>query len=98
MNNVDVALFEKPVGTGLTTKEVLALLSKVKGDEVYLIEIENTNGTSSAIGFVSASAANQNSFSEEMLKTEIAKILDDVSLENAHNQYSVCNANVILLR
>ena len=99
MLRIDVALMEKPVDDGLTMKEIMKLLSIINGDEVYLIEVEQENGTSSAMGFVSVDAANKNSFSEEMLKAEVAKVLNNAEFSYEYTIFKVNEeARVILFR
>lgn len=76
----DVILYERPLETGLTKADCTNIFDSLKTDEAYPIEIENPNGTSSAMGFITTDAANAMDYDYSELENYIKPLLADMVL------------------
>lgn len=94
----DIVLLEKHGVKGLTKTEVMDLYNMLKQPEGYPIEIENLDGESSAIGFITPNAAYQLKYEYDMLKKKIGEILADMNLENETDVYCIENLDIYLSR
>lgn len=100
----DVALIEKEVPCGLTKSDILYLFDKLKitddNTEVYSLEVDNPNGTSSAMGFITAEMAETINYDYEScgLINMIQDILADVDNENTDKIYVFKGIEVYLTR
>ena len=94
----DIVLLEKPGVEGLTKSEVMDLYNMLKHPEGYPIEIENVDGESSAMGFITPNAAYQLKYEYNMIKKKIGEILADMNLENENGVYRIENLDVYLSR
>lgn len=94
----DIVLLEKPGVIGLTKSEVMDLYNMLNQNEGYPIEIENLDGESSAMGFITPNAAYQLKYEYDMLNKKIGEILADMNLENENGVYRIENLDVYLSR
>lgn len=100
----DVALIEKEVPCGLTKSDILYLFDKLKitddSTEVYLLEVDNPNGASSAMGFIKAEMAETLDYDYEScgLNRMIQDVLADVDNENVNKIYVFKGIEVYLTR
>lgn len=96
----DIVLIEKPGELGLTKAEVMDMYDSLNGDEAYPIEIYNCGGGSSAMGFISAIAAETIDYDYEAsgLNKFIGEILGDVTLENPLGVYEFEGLKIFLTR
>ena len=87
----DIAILEKPDVDGLNKSEMLALYGLLAEDEAYPIEISAKNVNSTAMGFITARAAETLQYmygNDSGLGDFIASILDDMNLETENHVYS----------
>lgn len=105
MTKYDVALLEKHSEDGLTRTEIEMLLDKLdtKSNQfsVYPMEIENSVGESSAMGFITAESAEKicfmyDNYSE--LGYKIRSILGDMNNERPDKTYQSGDITVFLDR
>lgn len=99
MEKFDLVLFEKPAEKGLTTRDIIDLLSKTKTDsEVYPIEIYAKQQECSAMGFITTGAANKINFDYEQsgLNKFIGEILDDVNKESKDFTYKFMGIKIFM--
>lgn len=100
----DVALIEKEVQCGLTKNDILYLFDKLKitddNAEVYLLEVDNPNGTSSAMGFITKEMAETIDYDYEScgLIGIIQDVLADVDNENVNKIYVTKGIEVYITR
>ena len=102
----DIALIEKYGTEGLNKKDVITLYGLVAdplqngNDEVFPIELEARKHESSAMGFISSTAANMLDYDYEMsgLHSFVATILDDMDKENENHEYVYKGINIHLSR
>lgn len=96
----DIVLIEKPGESGLTKAEVMDIYDSLNGDEAYPIEIYNRSGESSAMGFISTTAAETIDYDYEAsgLNTFVGEILGDMALESPLGAYEFKGLKIILTR
>lgn len=94
----DIVCLEKPVDEGLTRTEVMDLYDMLKEAEALPLDIENPNGSSAAIGFLTVAAAESLDFDYTEVKKYISVILNDVDLEHDDGCYSVHGLDLYLSR
>lgn len=95
-----IALKEKEFVSGLNESEVMELLSKLDGNEVFPIELEAREQECSAMGFITTKAANVLDYNYESsgLHDFIALILDDVNKETTSCEYKFAGVDIWLSR
>lgn len=103
MSNIkyDAALIEKPGELGLTQTDIAMLLDKLNGDEVYPVEIENSVGESSAMGFITTTAAEKIDYmydDHSAFGNHIAHILSDVNNESPDGAYKITGLDVLITK
>ena len=105
MAKYDIALLEKPGEDGLTRTEIEMLLYKLDTKpgslSVYPIEIENSAGESSAMGFITAESAEKICFmydDSSELGSKIRSILADINNERPDKTYQFGDITVFLDR
>lgn len=100
MKNYDIAMIEKPFEDGLTRTDIQVLLDWINGEEVYPIEICAEDHECSAMGFITADAADQLDFDYEMsgLEAFVANILDDMNNESEDCSYEFKGLKIWLSR
>lgn len=99
-------LFERPGNTGLTFNEVIRLCESMRAycaspdTQIYPIELEAKHVESSAMGFITADAADTLEYDYETsgLHEYIANILDDMTLENNTHVYQFNGINIFMTR
>lgn len=96
----DVVLLEKPSQTGLTKADVMDMYDSLNGEDAYPLEILNPNGGSAAMGFISVISAEtiDYAFEGSGLYDFIARILDDMDLENPLGTYRFKGLRILLTR
>ena len=96
--NFDVVLLEKPMDSGLSKSELLAMYAYIPGNEEHLmLEIEGHSST--AMGFIKESVADtvfQYDYTE--LNRFVASILNDMNNERADHTYQYKGINILLTR
>lgn len=94
----NIVLLEKEGTQALSKWEVLSLLELLKDTGVYPVELEAYE--SSAIGFITSEAAEKLDYDYESsgLHNFIARILDDMELENKDGIYHFQNLSIYLSR
>lgn len=106
MKRFDAVLLEKEGESGLTGKEVVTMMSMLAEDEVYPIEYYNRGGESSAMGFITRSAADRLDFcyyNNDPIGNFVGDILADMELESKDETYQFKdlygeNINIFLTR
>ena len=105
MAKYDIALLEKPGEDGLTRTEIEMLLDKLDTKpnplSVYPIEIENSAGESSAMGFITTEGAEKICFmydDSSELGCKIRSILADMNNERPDKTYQFGDITVFLDR
>lgn len=86
----DVVLIEKPNCEGLTKTEVIGMYDMLFGTEAFPIEIGDTNGNSSAMGFITPRAAEVLRYDYDQKSKFgqfISSILDDMDKESENGFY-----------
>ena len=97
MKKYDVALIQKDGESGLTKAEVVALFDAINTDEVFPLEILAKDHECSAMGFISAQAADELfDYDYAALSDFVAEILDDVEKETASCEYELNGARIFL--
>lgn len=96
--NYDVVLIEKPDIEGLTKKEIIGMLSYLKGDYAYPLEIEATMVESIAMGFITPSAANELNYIYDELSIFVANILNDMNNETSNGVYDFKDLKIKISR
>lgn len=97
----DAVMLEKPGTDGLTSKELLTIIKMLKGTECFPFEVDNANGSSTAIGFISAEAANKidyNFLPTSNFARSISDILGDINKESRNHIYSINGLKVYIGR
>lgn len=87
----EIAMIEKPGDSGLTKSEVMDLHDMLSFPEAFPIEIDDVNGNSFAMGFITPLAAEELSYAydqESALGQYIASILDDANKESEDCTYT----------
>ena len=86
----EIALIEKPGIEGLTRSEVMDLMDMLSRPEGLPIDICDTNGNSSAMGFITPQAAEELEWEYDQnsdLGSFISDILDDMDKESEDGTY-----------
>ena len=84
----DVVLLEKPIDKGLTKSDVNTMLDMLSEEESIPFEVNNPNGSSSAMGFIGIDAADRLANSVSYGLPEFLEgVLDDMEKESPNNQY-----------
>lgn len=97
----DAALIEKPGELGLTQDDITSLLNQLNGDEVYPVEIENSAGESSAMGFITTEAAEKIDFmydNKSAFGNHVAHILSDTNNESPDETYKIQGLDVLITK
>ena len=97
----DVALWEKPGCLGLTKADTLSLFELLKADEAYPMEISQSDGDSTAMGFITAEAAErlQYEYDENSgLGQFLSGILGDMDLETPDHIYDYQGLRIAMYR
>lgn len=90
MAKYDIVLLGKPGETGLVKSEILTLCDMLLTEEIYPVEIGNINGTSSAMGFITTSAAEKLQYEYDQssdLGKFVSNVLNDTTLESEFGIY-----------
>lgn len=95
LKTFDAAFLEKYGEEGLSRDDVATLASLVT-ETFYPIEIPATQVESSAMGFISAKAADKLQYDYGCLAKTIAAIMDDTSLESTDHVYEIQGLSVYL--
>lgn len=98
--NVEMVLIEKPIECGMHLEDVISLLGKIKHEEFIPIEIDNLNGNSSAMGFITIGFADALGYDYEGsgLNTFISSILADIGNEVSNGTYEFKGYSIYLTR
>ncbi len=88
----DIMLLEKPLDDGLTRAEIIDMLDAMSFDEVSILEIDNPQGSSVAVGFITMPAFESISYDSSRLAEFIGNILGDISNENDLGVYDFQNS------
>lgn len=99
--NYGIALREKPGEDGLNRNDICDLYDMLGGKEVYPVEYNAVCQESSAMGFITAEAANKLEFdygNRTKLGCFIARILDDMSNEREDCTYEFQGIKIWLSR
>ena len=96
MNKFEIALLERPGEQGITRDEITRLTAYIDCDEMYPIEIEAREHESSAMGFITRTAAERLDFDYDELSAKIARILDDMTLESSDGVYVIPTENLMV--
>lgn len=96
MDKFEIALLERPGEQGITRDEITRLASCIDCDEMYPIEIEAREHESSAMGFITRTAAERLDFDYDELSAKIARILDDMTLESSDGVYVIPTENLMV--
>ena len=83
----DIVLVERYGENGLTKADTMDLYDLLKGEEAYPIEIENSRGDSSVMGFLSVEAAKELEYEEAGLRDYVRKILSGEIAEDPDGNY-----------
>ena len=86
----DVTLIEKPGNAGLIKNEVVDLMDMLNSLEGFPLEIGDINGNSSAMGFITPTAAEKLQYEygqDSELGQFISSILDDMNKESEDGTY-----------
>ncbi len=83
----DMALIEKPISDGLNKFEAIELLNLLNSNEFYPIEFEADHQECSALGYITARAAEKLNYDYGGLRSYIGSILDDLEKENPEYEY-----------
>ena len=84
----DIVLMEKPFDDdGLCKDEVITLFNHLKDSNGIVLEIDNPQGNSTALGFIGPKAAEKLGWNYDTLKKTVGKILADMSLEREDHTY-----------
>lgn len=83
----DIVLMEKPIDDGLYKDEAMDLFDRLKENNGIALEIENPQGSSTALGFIGPKAAEKLGWNYDSLKKAVGKILADMSLEREDHTY-----------
>lgn len=94
----DLVLKEVPDTNGLTKTDVMDLYDMLKENEAYPIEIMNPEHESSAMGFITPTAADSLEYDYTDISSEIGNILADMNLENETGIYNIKNLDIYLSR
>lgn len=97
----EVALIEKPGCIGLIKSEVLDLHDMLSSLEAFPVEISDTNGNSTAMGFITPKAAEELQFEygqDSELGQFISSILDDMDKESENCTYVFKDLRIWLSR
>lgn len=97
----DIALIEKPVDQGLTRAEVMDLHDMLSEPEAFPVEIGDTNGNSSAMGFITPQAAEKLQYEygqDSDLGHFISSVLDDMNKESEDGTYTFMGLRIWMSR
>ena len=99
-NKYDMVLIEKEGITGLTKEDTIYLFDMLNHDSAYPIEIFNTGGESSAMGFITNKAAEKIEYDYETsgLNNFVSNILADMNLESPTKEYTFKDIHIYLTR
>ena len=95
----DVILIEKPGTKGLKRSEVMDMFDSLNEDNAYPIEIPNSNGESSAMGFITASGAEKIDYDyDDGFNQFVGDILADMELESPDGTYEFEGLRIFITR
>ncbi len=97
----DIALIEMPGTQGLSKSNVIDLYDMLKESEAYPMEIGDINGCSSAMGFITPSAAEKLDYEynqQSDIGNFIASILDDTNKESDDGTYVFNTLDIYITR
>lgn len=94
----DIALLEKPGNEGLTKANCMDLYDMLNEPEGYPIEIPNTMGESSAMGFITPFAAEKINYEYKGLTKYLQEILGDMEKETENGCYVWNQLNIYMSR
>lgn len=97
----DVTLIEKPGNAGLIRNEVIDLMDMLNSLEGFPLEIGDINGNSSAMGFITPTAAEKLQYEygqDSELGQFISSILDDMNKESEDGTYEFQGLKVWMSR
>ena len=97
----DIVLIEKPGTEGLTNYDVIYMYNRLKEETAYPIEIGDINGNSSAMGFITPSAAEKLGYEytqDSYIGKFVANILDDMNNESENGTYTYEGLNILITR
>ena len=98
MKKFDVVLLERPGTRGLYKNDTMSLYDFLKEPEAYPIEIENKDGDSSAMGFITPSGAEKIDYDYTGLRDFVGNILADIELEAENHCYLFDGIEIYLVR
>lgn len=97
----DLVLIEKPGNEGLIKTEVIDLMDMLNSLEGFPLEIGDINGNSSAMGFITPTAAEKLQFEYDQdseLGRFISSILDDMDKESEDGTYVFKDLRIYMSR
>ena len=96
----DIALVEKEFESGMTRSEIMDLYDMLGGREVFPIELRAGEHSCSAMGFITAEAADSLDYDYETsgLEAFVANILDDMDNESEDCTYHFNGLKIWLSR
>ncbi len=94
----DAVLVERPGDVGLRREDVRGILDRLDADQFYPVEVANPDGTSCAMGFISAAAAEKIDYDYTELGEFLGKILADMELERDACIYEFKNLAIWMSR
>ena len=86
----EIALIEKPGWEGLSKSEVMDLYDMLSRPEAFLVEIDDIDGNSAAMGFITPQAAEELDYmydQDSELGQFISSILNDINNESEDCTY-----------
>lgn len=95
LKTFDAAFLEKYGPEGLSREDVTTLSSLVE-ETFYPLEISAIQNESSAMGFISAKAADKLEYDYGALAKDIAAVMDDVNLETENHIYQMQGLTIYL--
>lgn len=95
-NLFDIVLIEIPLTNGLDVKNLSKMMSHLKNDQVFPLDIEAE--FSNAIGFITTEVSCKLDYRHKGLETFIRSILEDMNLENPDGIYDFHGFRVLLKR
>lgn len=98
MRLFDAVFLERPETTGLTKPEMMDLYDMLDENEAYPLEIGNPNGSSTAMGFITSTAADLLGHAYGEMTGFIQSILGDVKKESEDGCYEFRGLRIYLSR
>ena len=89
----DICLLEKPLDEGLTRAEIIDMLDVMSFDEVSMLEINNPQGSSVALGFITMPAFESMDYDSSHLAGFVGNILGNMENENDLGIYEFHNTS-----